>query len=295
MMYAYCCLNVQGCFTRLLGKNASLGGAGHNLSTWDMFLPIVMRQVNAQVHSAHGTSPHHIIFGTELSNNMQMFMHDKPFTDYSKLNDTGTLIKDLDNKLDIVYKHALAHLEDTIVDKFGKNQTTDITYNKGDYVLYRNLRISTSAARKFAPVFLGPLKVVNTLVGDFYLCHDLVQDKPLYCHARDMRPFNCYSDDVAIGIAKSDYNEFIIEKVIGHEGDPTSLNNFRIIVTFEGSDTPHHLPIRDLQYVNLVRDYINRTPELSCLKDRVAPKDTMLGSRARKQSQTLTGYDTSRK
>ena len=110
-----------------------------------------------------------------------------------------------------------------------------------------------------------------------------------------MRPFNCYSDDVAIGIAKSDYNEFIIEKVIGHKGDPTSLNDFRIIVTFEGSDTPHYLPIRDLQYVNLVRDYINRTPELSCLKDRVAPKDTMLGSRARKQSQTLTGYDTSRK
>ena len=34
----------------------------------------------------------------------------------------------------IRYKHALAHLEDTIVDKFGKNQTTDIRYNKGDYV-----------------------------------------------------------------------------------------------------------------------------------------------------------------
>ena len=49
-------------------------------STWDMFLPIVMRQINAHIHSAHGTSPHHIIFGTELSNNMQMFMHDRPFT-----------------------------------------------------------------------------------------------------------------------------------------------------------------------------------------------------------------------
>ena len=110
-----------------------------------------------------------------------------------------------------------------------------------------------------------------------------------------MRRYHCYSDDVAIDIAKSDYNEFTIEKVIGHKGDPKSLNTFRIIVTFKGSDIPHHLPIRDLQYVNLVRDYVNRTPELSCLKDRVAPKDVMLGTRARKQSQTLTGYDTSTK
>ena len=189
----------------------------------------------------------------------------------------------------------MAHLEDTIVDKFSKNQTTDIRYNKGDHVLYRNLRITTSAAKKFSPVLLGPLKVKDILVGDFYLCHDLVQDKPLYCHARDMRLFTCYSDDVAVEIAASDSNEFIIDKIIGHHGDPTSLNTFRIEVTFKGSDTPHSLPIRDLQYVNLVRDYINRTPELSCLKGRVALKDTVLGSRARKQSQTLTGYDTSTK
>ena len=66
-----------------------------------------MRQINAHRHSALGTSPYEIIFGSKLTCDMKMYQESPVFTDYTKIKDPRSYLREVNNKLNIVYKDAL--------------------------------------------------------------------------------------------------------------------------------------------------------------------------------------------
>ena len=260
-----------------------------NEDTWPKILPIASRQINAHIHSATGTSPYQIIFGTELTRDMKLLQSDAPFTPLSELPFTPEFIRDLDNNLKFVYDRALAHLEDTIVTNYEKAPESLTRFSVGDYVLYRNLRITTSKLGKFSPLFVGPFKIITILISEFYECKDLVQDVTYFCHARDLRPFSC-DDEEAIKIASSDQNEFVLDKVIGHEGDPHLLSMFRFLITFKDDPhTVHKVRLRDIQLIPMVREYALKHKELNILADKLKPREEVLTRRTRQTSSRLIG------
>jgi hypothetical protein len=55
---------------------------------------LAMRQINAYKHSAIGTSPYEVIFGTRLTMDMKMYQETPVFTDYSKLKDPGAFLNE---------------------------------------------------------------------------------------------------------------------------------------------------------------------------------------------------------
>ena len=259
-----------------------------NANNWPTFLPIATRQINTHAHSAIGTSPYHIIFGTRmtLARGMQQGAH--PFQEMPKV---GTYLANLDNALNAVYQRGLAQLEDKILSKFSKAPETLQKFATNEYVLLRNLRLGSDKNKKFATRWLGPIQVEEALIGDFYRCRDLVQDSPVFCHARDMQHFEC-SPEAALDLARRDSNEFFVAKVVGHqqEGDTTNLESFRFIVTFtDDPGTEHALRFRDLKHVEAIKSYIRSTPELKFLVP-LLDVDESTPKRVRKTNRLLQDF-----
>lgn len=191
-----------------------------------------------------------------------------------------------------MYKHALANLEESIMKKAERDPETEIQYVPGQYILYRNLRISQSAQKKLAALYLGPYRVIKKLTGDFYLVQDHVQDKTLFCHAKDMRLFKgVSSDQEALDLARSDSDEHFVKKVVGHSGDPTKLKSFKFHILFDDEQISY-LPLKDVKFIPMVRQYVEKNQDLKILLGQFKDPNILHGKRARLAPKALSDHDT---
>lgn len=264
--------------------------ADANEKNWEQYLPLVQRILNSQTNAATGYSPHHMIFGTATTRDLQAL--ETPPIDIATIRDPHKYLRDLDNTLNIVFKSGLSSLEDRVIHNYLKQPASEITFKVGDYVLMPNHRARTLALGKFSPPLIGPLKVVKDFKNDFYQLLDIVQDQPAFAHGCDLRPFNCPDDDRALQIAATDYDELIIRSVTKHIGDPDKLGQLYFEVTF--NDDPNIttlLPYREVKFVQVVRDYIKlHKEELKiAAADLRKQKDAPENKRTRRISQTLRG------
>jgi hypothetical protein len=86
----------------------------------------------------------------------------------------------------------------------------------------------------------GPLKVVANDKSE-YLLHDLVQNKTKPYHVSDMKPFvfNPLQTD-PLDIARRDYLEFFVEKVLDMRGDPKRVSSLTFLTKWLGYDDTHN-------------------------------------------------------
>ena len=262
---------------------------------WECYIPIVQRILNAQTNAATGYSPHHLIFGTMVTQDLEAL--ENPSFDVASIKDPHKYIRDLDNALNIVFEAGLTSVEDRIMRNYLKVDPSDRDppFKEGDYVLMPNHRARAMALGKFSPDLIGPLKVVKNFNNDFYELRDLVQDEPAFAHGCDLRIFNCDNDEQALKIAAPDYGEVLIHSVLSHEGNPNKLGQLRFVVTF--SDDPNVstvLKYKEVKYVKLVRDYIHqhkdvlRVAAADLRKQDAAPPT----KRITRISSNIQGHDT---
>jgi hypothetical protein len=219
---------------------------------------------------------------------------ENPAFDIATITDPHKFARDLDNSLNIVFKSGLTSVEDQVMRNYLHQSESTVSFKIGDYVLLPNHRSRAQALGKFAPQLIGPMKVVKTFGNDFYELKDLVQDEPVFAHGCDLHIFECDSEQQALSIAAADYGELIIHSVVSHNGDPDKLGRLFFTVTF--TDDPSvttTLPYKEVKYVQVVRDYINkhkdvlRTAAADLRKqEKVAPT-----KRVKRISQTLEGYE----
>jgi hypothetical protein len=121
-----------------------------------------------------------------------------------------------------------------------------------------NYKSTTRKLGKFAPLYIGPLQVAKNLGNDFYHLRDIVQDTMSVAHASDLARFDCPDDNTALNIAKSDYNEFVVESINSHTiiGDATKTSSLFFNVTFDDGETQTTVPFKNLLHVDIARDYV---------------------------------------
>jgi hypothetical protein len=179
-------------------------------------------------------------------------------------------VRKLDEALSICYDSGLANLEAGIVDNYLKAPSSNISFDPDSYVMMSNFKTKTKILGKFAPVYVGPLRVIKRLYGDFYSLKDLVQDTRTIAHASDLIAFFCSNDDEAVAIAKADYNEFTVSQINNHtilNEDPSKLANIFFDVTFDDGETQTLMPVRNLLFVEAASAYVNKhQPELLAVK-----------------------------
>ena len=234
--------------------------AAANASNWERYIPIVNRILNTRIHSATGFSPYHLLFGTELANDLNLFSG--PPLELDTLdNQTPTEhIRMLDTVLNCCYRAALGNIEDGILQNHAKRPVSEVTFTEGSYVMLTNYKSTTRKLGKFAPLYIGPFRVSKNLQNDFYSLKDLVQDTTSVAHASDLAAFNCTTDAQALQIAKSDYNEFIVSSINSYTqlGDPSKTTGLFFNVTFEDGETQSLIPFKNLLHVDIAREFVTQ-------------------------------------
>jgi len=262
--------------------------------TWDKYIPAVQRVINTRPHlSLGGAAPCQVVFGSvvtdafdALSTNradISLVDRDTPIPKY---------VRDLDEVLKLTVEYGLMSAEDRIIKNFNMAPTR-VAIPEGTYCYARNLRPMQRKLGKFAPNYCGPFCVIKDYGSDIYQLRDVVQDtETYYMHASDLVISSITDEDTAKEIARGDYKEYFVQEVISHDGDPSKLGQLTFEVRFTGDNHTISCPFSDVQHVDVVKDYITKHKvELATAFKQISRAAAPLGTRSRKQSQRLAGYD----
>jgi hypothetical protein len=117
---------------------------------------------------------------------------------------------------------------------------------------------SGSAPTRLHTSWKGPLQVVSN-IGSEYVLLDLITGKLKTYHITDMKPFQfdpLRSDP--IDIARRDYLEFFMEKVLEIKGDKKRVSTLSFLVKWLGYDETYNSwePWKDVRETDKVHDYL---------------------------------------
>jgi hypothetical protein len=128
----------------------------------------------------------------------------------------------------------------------------------GTYVLvkYRNSSNLYPAPTRLHTYWKGPLKVINNVLSK-YLLLDLSTGKQKQYHVSDLKPFvfDPLNTDL-LDIARRDYLEFFIEKILAMSGDIKKVST----LDFHVNDDTFNLwlPWKDLRKTDILHSYLRR-------------------------------------
>jgi hypothetical protein len=258
---------------------------------WNTYIPIVQRILNSNEHAATGFSPAELLFGTQFVRDMKLLVPTlQPLTETAVAH-----VRNLNTVLMTCRANALLSQEDQIISELAAEPTTTDAFTPGEYVLYQNVMMTTRKLNKFAPVFCGPVRVLNNSFDDFYELQDLVQDKTFFAHARHLQPYTAQiTDDQARDIAKHDYGEWTVQSITSHQtaGDgPPSPTTTAFTVLFEGSAIPvTGQRFRDLRFVPAFQDYVRKHKDLKPLIKLLPMEPSGKGQRLKGRNKSLAAF-----
>ena len=160
------------------------------------------------------------------------------------------------------------------------------------------MMMTTRKLNKFAPVFCGPVRVLNNSFDDFYELQDLVQDKTFFAHARHLQPYQApeMTDDQARNIAKHDYGEWTVQSITSHQTEgngSASPTTTTFTVLFEGSAIPvTGQRFRDLRFVPAFQDYVRARKDLQPLAKLLPMEPSGKGQRLKGRNKSLAAFTT---
>jgi hypothetical protein len=129
-------------------------------------------------------------------------------------------------------------------------------YLPGTYVLVKYRK--SNAPTRLHTFWKGPLKVISNVLSE-YLLLDLVTDKEKPDHVSDMKPFifNPLTTD-PLDIARRDYLEFFIEKILEMAGNVKKVSTIDFKVKWIGYDDTYNLwlPWKDLRDTEILHEYL---------------------------------------
>ena len=222
-------------------------------------LPIITYIINSTFSSEAGIIPMEGKFGT----------HNKTYHTLSQNTDPSHIghkfIQLLDKNLKDIYtiskEYQALKVKERTKDNPGQYQNT---YQPGDFVLMeynKELPLPT----KLTPPWSGPYKVIKHVKNDVH-CKDLITGRAdLIFDVTRLKPFIGSSQD-AYKMAMLDNNQFFIDKILAHRGDPWTRSKMDFYVQFtDGSKVwlPYSI---DISATVQFGDYIHSTPSLYPLR-----------------------------
>jgi hypothetical protein len=117
------------------------------------------------------------------------------------------------------------------------------TFLPGTCVLvkYRNSSNLYPAPTRLHTYWKGPFKVISNVLSE-YLLLDLITDKHKPYHVSDMKPFVFDPLNAnPLDIARRDYLEFFIEKILAISGDVKQISTLDFHIKWLGYDDTYNL------------------------------------------------------
>jgi hypothetical protein len=230
---------------------------------WSTYLPIVQRIMNAHPLGTTGITPAELLFGNAVSLNDRILPVSKdevtiPSATLSEVTDEmlatqAKLIAKHQNLLKKKDEHHIATPYDTKkhVDHFPV----------GSYVLveYDSTLKGRGPPHKLMPFKRGPYRVVNN-VGTRYTLLDLLTNKHEDVLIHRLHPFHYDESNIdPKSVAARDTDEYTVEEILKHEGDPKHKGTMKFLVHWKGYDDPTENTWeswKNLRLVDKLHDYL---------------------------------------
>ena len=178
-------------------------------------LPLAQRIINSSVSVRTKFAPSELVYGKALDLDRGIFVPqeerlliDIPVNDY---------VKKLITLQDRLLSLAKSNLESSDAQHIAANSLTRTEYEIGSYVLVRY--VDDKPPTRTNTLWKGPMRVVS-YKEQHYILMDLVTNKEKKFHVNRLKPF--LFDPLLVNpldIARRDYGEFIVHKILSHEGN----------------------------------------------------------------------------
>ena len=175
-------------------------------------------------------------------------------------NVTSDMLKMQHHLIGLHEKRLRKHDKDHTAIPFDTTKRTD-QFPIGSYVLVDYDPSSVTGRRpthKLMPFKRGPYRVVNS-IGSRYTLLDLISNKHEDVLIHRLHPFR-YDQEFLDpkDIAMRDREEYEVQKVLDHQGDPKLKGQMKFLVKWKGYDSKHNTwePWKSLRLVDKLHDYL---------------------------------------
>ncbi len=217
-------------------------------------LPIIQLIVNEHIHSETGVSPLHAQFGDVDTIYRQL--PSGPPTDKT----THAYVKLLSANLKSLRVTSAAHQKAIKDARLAKTPPQSANkYAKGDLVMYRLLKMDR--ADKLTPRNQGPYEVVHHGDTNWVDVRDLVFGDVKTFDQSDLQIFVGTKED-ATRLAQFDHNQFIIDSIVAHRGNPDTRTTMEFEVRYLDKTVQWQPWSKDLFDTQQYADYCNSLPQL---------------------------------
>ena len=222
---------------------------------WYLFLPLVQRIMNSMNHISIGVSPAEVLFGNSVTLDRGIFS-DGGIPPHNSSTLSEYTSKMLQAQATIL-KIAKLNQEETDAFHLGRVPKEKITeFPINSYVLVAYETEGNRPPTKLHSRWRGPLKVVGH-VGQTYTCLNLVNNKLEDFNINFLRPFDYDVERIdPYDVALRDNQDFHIESVDAHKGDPNRVSTLTFRVKWVGYDEPTWEPWKNVYKVGALHEYL---------------------------------------
>ena len=227
----------------------------NTVDDYAMTLPIVQRILNQAFSDHTKISASQLLFGNAINLDRGLFLPplERPIQD-QPLSATVSKMLHLQDEVMKTAREVLQITDDLHLASFPHRKPTEHLPSAYVLVKYR----SGSAPTRLHTSWKGPLQVVSN-IGSEYVLLDLITGKLKTYHITDMKPyqFDPLQTD-PIDIARRDYLEFFMEKVLEIKGDKKRVSTLSFLVKWLGYDETYNSwePWKDVRETDKVHDYL---------------------------------------
>jgi hypothetical protein len=193
--------------------------------------------MNASVHSALGVSPAQLLFGNAVTLDRGIFL---PHAQKAKKGVTDgqenlsewadSMLAKQAELLDIARKSQKQTDDYHIVQASG-GEVTEFPINSYVLAKYRD-----RPPTKFHTPWKGPMRVIASKKNTYTL-QDLVTNKEYEYHVTQLKTFQYDRNETdPVDIARKEAQEFVVDQVLQHRGDPKKRSTLEFLIKWEGYD-----------------------------------------------------------
>jgi hypothetical protein len=203
--------------------------------TWFMYLPLVQRILNYTVDGSLHTMPSKIIFGdmlADISFDHLVSYDNAPVSEY---------LANLKHVQLALIAETQKHLADEAQKRDNRVVTVDpdqaLSFDVGEYIL---LAYPNRPPNKLSSLYRGPMVIEAKIRDDLYQVLDLVTNKVYDVHIdrlRKLRIPNGISRQELLQLSAADVNEFEVEAILDHRGNPRRKSSMEFLVRWKGYDS----------------------------------------------------------
>jgi hypothetical protein len=169
----------------------------------------------------------------------------------------GDLVIALDRNLAIVRSITSSYQQTLRLQRLAKTPTHN-KYQPGDYILWNPLETPQSfRSSKLSPKLLGPYEVITQTKNDI-TCRHVITNVVSKLHSSRVTPF-VGSSDAATSAALLDREEYIVDSVLSHRGNPKRVNSLEFLIHWHNYSSDHDTwePWAEVKKVSVIHNYLH--------------------------------------